>query len=229
MIRTEPAAAGAAPRRGATTGHAFGDAPDVLASIRNRAINLAVWRRRLPLAVRRFAQAMASCDEGALCGDLTPAELPRALAAAVERLRLADQPGAAAWRADVADLAVRFAALAGTRRIHCHLEVVTGPACRLFHVDMVDLRLITAYRGAGTQWLRDRDVRRDALGKGDNAAVLRAGAMPQRLAPGWVGVFKGERSPSMAGRGIVHRSPSADPRARRRLVLKIDVAGTIGA
>ena len=81
-------------------------------------------------------------------------------------------------------------------------------------------RLLTTYVGAGTEWLRDEDVERTALGGEDNSLVRKPGAISQVLETGWVGILKGERA--CPGRGLVHRSPPMPPGSPGRVLLRID-------
>lgn len=188
-------------------------------------ITLALWTRRLPSNVARFAR---------LCLDLADlhigfeAEAGHVGETLVEAMGdLSHHRDAPAWIADVRQLARLFAWATAARRLHVHVETLSHDACKLFHIDNVRCRLITTYAGPGTEWLPDSGVTRDGLGRGDNDLVCRPGARPRSLRAGWVGLFKGERLPVMQGRGIVHRSAPIRAAGRRRLVLKIGYAGEI--
>jgi hypothetical protein len=126
-----------------------------------------------------------------------------------------------ALAADMADLARALAGVAGACALRLRFERVTGPACKLFHVDWIGCRLIVAYAGAGTEYLRDEDVRRDRLARGTNRGVARPGAAVRHLDAFEIGLFKGEAWPGNRGKGIVHRSPPATS-AKPRLVFVAD-------
>jgi Protein of unknown function (DUF1826) len=205
----------------------MGNGPEVLAAIRRRAVNLAVWRRRLPRSVARFASACLSLSDLHVGFEATRAEIASVLADTIATPRQASSGDRQTWIADVAALARLFASATDARGVSVHVELLDHDACRLFHVDNVRCRLITAYAGPGTDWLRDADVDREALGGGGNQAVLRPGARIEGLRTGWIGLFKGERLPAMRGRGIVHRSAPVLATGRRRLVVKIGHAGEI--
>lgn len=104
---------------------------------------------------------------------------------------------------DAARLALRFAALMGTRGLRVRLEPF-GAACVRLHADQTDVRLIAAYRGAGTLYGR-------------------AGEAPAQVPQGWAGLFKGARFAGAARGGghapCLHRSPAA---GAPRIVLTID-------
>lgn len=87
------------------------------------------------------------------------------------------------------------------------LEHVTDDACRKFHKDETDFRLITTYLGRGTQW---RDT---AIGEGaDRIRELPAYAMAMLL---------GQRC-HLANR-ILHRSPPIEATGGARLVMVLDI------
>lgn len=105
--------------------------------------------------------------------------------------------------ADIVQLAERFAALMAVPNVRLRLERIETDACRKWHLDYTDLRLVVTYRGPGTQF-----------------RLSEAGAIEQ-IAEQQVALFKGRdfgaqhamishRSPPIAGTGIV------------RLVLVID-------
>lgn len=58
--------------------------------------------------------------------------------------------------ADMAGIVRRFAAVAGTDWIDVRLDRIQDDACWRFHRDSVRLRLLTTYRGPGTQWVPTR-------------------------------------------------------------------------
>lgn len=116
---------------------------------------------------------------------------------------LAELP--AILRDDAAMLARRFAALMGADAVRVRVEAIYGDACRKFHADYTDVRLITSWAGPGTDWLPP------AASKGEH----------QRVPTGWIGLFKGhlfcEGHPP-----CIHRSPPIAGTGQKRLVLVID-------
>lgn len=196
---------------------ATGIAADVLAAIRLAGINLAIWERDLPPALER---AVASLDLGALREirvTATPEESADALFAAARPF--VGGSGLAALVADAAALGRRFAETMGLSEIELRLERVVTNGCYKYHADHVPARLITSYRGRGTEWLAEAD-----------AAALAAGAAPdgmtpRRLAPGHVGLFKGRIATSAP---IVHRSPPIAGTGEERLLLVVNPAPEAG-
>jgi len=139
------------------------------------------------------AVALAAVDE---CSRL--AGTPDELQAALRYL-----PPALA--ADIDDLVRHFAALTGKPTVRLRLEAVAGDACRKFHADYTDLRLVVTYAGPGT------DIRRTPA---DDAPIHRIGA-------GDVALFKGKLFPG-APPVLLHRSPPIEGTGNRRVVLVLD-------
>jgi len=122
-------------------------------------------------------------------------------------------PGAPAdwWIEDVADLAERFAGLAGEDVVDVRLERISTDACWKFHIDNVAIRLVTTYQGPGTEIVPDarreeaRSLQRDYAGPLD------------RLTAGDVAIFRGGQG------GTVHRSPPIAEAGVDRSVLCLNV------
>jgi hypothetical protein len=137
-----------------------------------------------------------------------------------------DDPVARAFAADVRHLARAFADLTAASRLGIRLVRLTDAMCPRFHTDVVGVRLLTTYHGAGTEWLAEPDVDRRFLGHRANgradadSGLLRPGAVVHRLPAFAVALCKGEAWPGSEGRGFVHRSPASPT---PRVLLSIDV------
>lgn len=143
-----------------------------------------------------------------------PVDPTIALAAVEGNTRLAGSPdeleGALrylpkALAADIDALVRRFTALTGKATAHLRLEAVDGDACRKFHADYTDLRLVTTYAGPGT------DIRQTPS---EDAPVTRIGT-------GDVALFKGKLFPGEPP-VLLHRSPPIEGTGERRVVLVLD-------
>ncbi|WP_024879897.1 DUF1826 domain-containing protein [Methylosinus sp. LW3] len=141
--------------------------------------------------------------------------LPRALIDALDEAALGPK-WLAEWLAnDVIRLArlYREATRAGELRVR--LETIADDACRLFHVDFVRFRLVTTYRGPGTQW----------IAPGPEADPLAENSI-QQLERGWVAILRGEKAASADIPALPHRSPPIAGTGIERLFLAIDEAPT---
>ncbi|MBX9729378.1 MAG: DUF1826 domain-containing protein [Sphingopyxis sp.] len=121
---------------------------------------------------------------------------------------LADLPPV--LRDDAVMLAKRFAALMDVDSVRVRVEAISGDACRKFHADYTDLRLITSWAGPGTDWLPP--------GASESAF--------ERVPTGWVGLFKGHLFGD-GHRPCIHRSPPIAGTGELRLVLVIDTPARV--
>lgn len=110
-----------------------------------------------------------------------------------------------ALAADIHDLVRRFAELISKATVRLRLEAVDGDACRKFHADYTDLRLVTTYAGPGT------DIRNTSA---EDAPVT-------RIPTGHVALFKGKLFPGEPP-VLLHRSPPIEGTGDRRVVLVLD-------
>ncbi|MDH4583983.1 DUF1826 domain-containing protein [Pseudomonas sp. BN415] len=201
----------------------LGDGPDVLGEALQDGVNLAIWRRQLPLHVQGFANSLLALGEPlaeSLILELPDADCEPNLSDLVAGF--ADLEGHRGFIADVGWLVRAFACLVDARRIGLRLRRLDKPMCPRFHVDHVPLRLITTYAGAGSQWLREGEMVRSRLG--DPAAEPVRVVDNQQMAAGHVALFKGEKWQGNEGRGIIHRSPQDVP-DKGRLLLTLDWLG----
>lgn len=142
--------------------------------------------------------------------------------AATVRDRLPGVLPAPAWLAgwlvhDIDFLARIFRRTVAADRVVVRLETVSDDACRRFHVDNLRFRLITTYRGPGTEWL-DPEV---PMVPADGGAP---GVVRRRLSTGHVGVMRGGMAATPSCPALPHRSPPIAGRGISRLVLVIDDA-----
>lgn len=100
------------------------------------------------------------------------------------------------------------------------VKTVKGQMCPLFHVDKIFARIIVTIIGPGTEWLLEKDSDRINLGKGGRKPVLKPGGTIQQISGQQVAILKGARF--KGSKGLVHRSPPADPLCDTRLILRID-------
>jgi len=185
--------------------------PSEIALIRAPGIGGLIWRRS-PLA------SFQTWIEG-----LPPSHLPRARvilrpeavrAVVTEACNSAATPeGPERERLidDIAALADIFAGVTGARWLRLRLDVVTGDACRRFHVDWVTARLVCTYRGTGTQY-----------GYSDAGHPGRAPQIIHTVPTGSPFVMRGTLWPAQRDPGLLHRSPPIEGTGETRLMLALD-------
>jgi hypothetical protein len=193
-----------------------------LASVFDPNINVAVLRRTPRPEVERF-----------VCETLLPRDRDWRVAVdptlpALDTLAPGEGDAGArvAFLRDLAALIDLFAALTESERVGVRLAATGASMCPRFHVDRVELRLVTTYLGPCTEWLDADAVDLRFLGHGSNgladerSGLLLPGATVHAMRPFDVGVLKGTAWPGNELRGAVHRSPAMH--GARRVVLTLD-------
>ncbi|WP_437590337.1 DUF1826 domain-containing protein [Sorangium sp. So ce1000] len=198
--------------------------PEDLAAILRPGINLCRIPRRLDPAFGAWLAARLDTEPFAVEAVLDAARPdPTQLVAATP-----PSPEREALAADIADLARRYARLAGCARVRAELAVQARDGCRKFHADYVGLRLLCTYAGPGTEWIPNEAVRREMLARPGvpiaeaNRAIVAFSGAVRFAATGEVLLLKGEVFPGNAGNGAVHRSPPVEAAGARRLLLTLD-------
>lgn len=206
------------PQRRGGDGHiALCRTSSALSAILRSGVTLAVWQRRLPAGIAAQCAKLGTVDRPSFRLATTAVDAAEDLAAALPS-RWIDGP----LLRDIVRLVQVYTDIVGCPAIRLRLDSVADDGCRFFHVDHVGLRLLCTYQGSGTHWLPNGAVTRSALGRGDNDAVLPDPRRLRTLRAGHVALLKGEEWPGNRGRGLVHRSPPADPSGAPRLLLCLD-------
>lgn len=196
-----------------------------LSALYDRTTHLILWDRPVDERLSRFAAEVLAAHDLRCENEVDVADLA-AFDPLPPAVRVAAPAVAAAFTADVRDLCALFAELTGATRLGVRLVRLHGPMCPRFHTDLVGVRLLSTYHGAGTEWLAAEHVDRRFLGHrsegrpDERSGLLRPGAVVQRVPALVVALLKGEAWPGQTGCGVVHRSPSTEA---PRILLSIDV------
>tara|TARA_R110000787_G_scaffold24088_4_gene68622 strand:- start:1032 stop:1712 length:681 start_codon:yes stop_codon:yes gene_type:complete len=203
------------PDRRRIAGIAQDDRSDILHSIRDPSVALALWHRQLPVCVQTWL------------GSLSPDELPRGRVlvrqagfrhAFDEFLNESGAPAgeeASLFVSDLVRISTLFADIAGTGLVDIGLDVVQHDSCWKFHRDHVRLRLLTTYRGPGTHFVGQEDADRAVEQQRAFRGTIR------QIPPHAVALFKGAKD--AFGNGVVHRSPPIAGTGQTRLVLTLNL------
>ncbi|TQV69729.1 DUF1826 domain-containing protein [Denitrobaculum tricleocarpae] len=182
-----------------------------LAAINRPDRDLVIWARALPLCLTAWLEGLeASC-----LPDLRVLVRPGDFRAAVEP----QLDGCGMPPGDMRDLLIgdadalvaAFSQVTGSDLVDVRLERVSHDACWKFHRDSVEARLVTTYRGPGTEWVRPGQAEQALQEQKQFKGPL------EQLRLHEVAVFKGSRAGT--GRGIVHRSPPVAGTGQTRLLL----------
>jgi len=161
---------------------------NVVTKIEPRAVAPEILCRSVPGEIVEWLDALA------------PDALPSArFIAPAERIGDELPKGCVPWlRNDIAALARDFAARAGGGELEVRLECIDDDACSRFHQDHVSMRLLSTYRGPGTQWVAPGEADLALRRQRDFRGTVHE--MPRFS----VGIFAGRHD---ASGGVVHRSP----------------------
>ncbi len=182
-----------------------------LAAIGRPEIDLVIWRRTLPAELIAWIDRLAASDLPDLRILIEPDRLVSALNAELEAEGLPAGRMRDLLVADIEGLVLEFASITGVGQVDVRLECIDHDACKKFHRDWVEARLVTTYRGPATEWVPQAH--------GEQALKDQEGfdGPLERLKQHDVAFFKGCHSGS--GRGVVHRSPPVAKTGQTRLLL----------
>ena len=196
---------------------------DVLADIYQDDINMAIWKRDLPVDLLKAAERVLNLEHAfRFSGSITSKDTFNSLYNA-----LGANDDAQLISADVSEIVDMFCCLFDLKHVGLRLTALENAMCPRFHVDRVPCRLVTTYSETATQWLAHKDVDRSKLGMGGNGkSDEESGIYPSsddinQLSCGQVALLKGESWLGNEGGGLVHRSPSLSNN-KRRLLLTLD-------
>ncbi len=191
---------------------------NVLRLIRRTNVDLAIWRRELPSALTSWLDTSPICDWPGLRQNLTPADVARTLRQHFNEAGVKDCDGRALLIDDVKQLATLYAGALRVDHVYLRLEPVRDDACTKFHRDCVTARLITTYRGPGTEWVTAENAAKAlSMQHGYDGELL-------HVSTGSVAIFKGCLGGGEAG--VHHRSPRIALSRVSRLLLCVNASAS---
>lgn len=201
-----------------------GDEPDVLTQIYEQDINLCCYQRSLSPLVTEYSQILLENSHLNIRAVVTLEKLEEQLQNLL--------PAHTAKTHFVADLMLvieMYSYLFELDEVGLRLQVLDRAMCPRFHTDKLGCRLVTAYQGAGTEWLDEHQLDRTKLGAGNGGlpdAESGLYADQEQINQATVGdvlLLKGEGWFGGEGKGVIHRSPAV-PSGQKRLVATLDFA-----
>jgi hypothetical protein len=197
----------------------IGSTVHILHAITDPLIDLVIQERQLPADISTWLDdvPLDAFPRGRVLVLIDDVDV--ALEAMRESARLSEDPRAARFMEDVGSLARTFATIAQVNIVDIKLDAITHDSCWKFHRDLVDMRLLTTYRGPGTQIvprLRDEDALQAQRDYDGPVSHLPCHA---------VALFKGcglVPGKDTLGKGVVHRSPPILDSGVHRFVLCIN-------
>lgn len=110
---------------------------------------------------------------------------------------------------DIGILADTFAIIMKVPYLRLRLDVITTNACKKFHIDYLDARLICTYRGTGTQFgiAEDNEAEPQTISQAPTGAPM---------------LMRGKKWPTQPNINFLHRSPPIAGTGEHRVVLVLD-------
>ncbi len=182
--------------------------PKDLHSFRDQACAAVIWGREVPSDVIAWLVAL---DDELLPSGRMVVRATDVKETAGHLCNVADMPEGRQrdWLIDdITMLARRFGAIMQAGCVRLRLQAVTTNACRKFHLDAINGRLVCTYRGTGTQY--GTSVR---------------GEDPEHIFTAPTGapiLLRGSLWPPNPSTGLLHRSPPIEGTGETRLVLVLD-------
>ncbi len=182
-----------------------------LANIRKREVEIVTWERVLPPRLRNWLDRLELAS-------FLPLHIlvdPSVCRSPIEHHF--DQSGIPAERLrdllvdDVEGLVSTFAKITSSALVDIRLEHIVTDACWKFHRDCVDARLLTTYRGLGTEWVQPQHQAKALEEQKHYDGPL------ANFGNNAVAIFKGSKDGT--SKGIVHRSPPMAGSKHTRLLL----------
>ncbi|SUS07282.1 conserved hypothetical protein [uncultured Defluviicoccus sp.] len=170
-----------------------------LGALNRPGVTMAIWRRSPPVCPARGSARRAAGALAQLRILVRPADLRSALTPLFAGAGLSGGEMPDLLVGDIEVLVSAFSGIAKCDLVDVRLERITDNACSKFHRDNVDLRLLTTYRGATTQWVAPAYAAQALREQKAYTGPL------ERLQVHDVAVFKGRSGDPEEG--IVHRSP----------------------
>ncbi len=187
------------------------DSPDGLADISQPDIELALWPRSLPLCLRNWLESLDASQLPELRVLVRPDELRQAVNPQLDEHAMPAGDMRDLLVGDIHDLVTAFARITGSDLVDVRLERVSDDACWKFHRDYVAARLLTTYRGPGTEWVQPEQAEQALKDQREYNGPI------AHFRNNDVAIFKG--SCAGDGSGIVHRSPPIAGTGQTRLLL----------
>ena len=194
---------------------------DELSGIGKPYTNLAYYKRPVDEDIHLFVKTLIDRDFRGFDAVVSSHSIKEVVANELDKVAV-HTSGKIGLAEDIANLTQLFLSITRQEHTHLYLKLVSDDACRKFHTDRYDLRLLCTYVGAGTEWIEDRYVNRNKLVGGDNESIIKDASKIKTMQPFEVGILKGEASLQNKGKGIVHRSPPIQHKNEKRLLLRLD-------
>jgi len=191
-----------------------------LAVVKEESVNLVIWQRPVDTDIDLFVRYLIGEDVKPINQSVTIEDTERVVSDYLNTPGFHSE-GKIKLIHDIVKITHQFFEITSASRLRLILKVVTDDACRKFHTDAYDLRLLCTYKGKATEWVEEVNVNRSLLKGGSNESIVKDLRKVKCIEPFEVAVLKGEPASRPQG-GIVHRSPPIEREGEKRFLLRLD-------
>ena len=185
-----------------------------LADIKETDTELVIYRRTLASGLNDWIQELSPSVLPHLRIFAAPEDVPSALNPMLDACGMPKNSMRKLLISDITELAFAFSQITESKRVDLRLEHIKNDACWRFHIDYVEVRLLTTYLGATTEWVQPAYANQAIKQQRKFLGPL------EHLDINDVAIFKGKSSSQT--NGIVHRSPPLAGTGVSRLLLALN-------
>ena len=190
-----------------------------LAAISSPTTELVIWERSLPSHFQTWLEELEPSQLPNLRILVQPHDLPRALMQHFDNFDMPNEKMRGSLTSDIDRLVTVFARITRSAYVDVRLDRISHDACWKFHRDSVATRLLTTYRGPGTEGVQQQQAAHALRKQKDYKGPI------ELIERNDVAIFKGSCAGS--GSGIVHRSPPIADTGCTRLLLCINTPSAV--
>ena len=193
-----------------------------LSNIRQKEYNIALYERDKTInpLLQSFINALAEKGFEDFKETIKPVEIGALLYKHFKALHLM---GLDLFVNDITELLTTFSQISKSPTIRVSLSYVTNDQCRVFHTDIMDLRMLCTYYGEGTLWVENDNVNWKEYGCCyEEEKIILDKSQIHQLLPFDVALFKGALYPDNSINAVLHRSPAIEELNQKRILLRFD-------
>jgi len=191
-----------------------------LAIINYENFNLTIWERPIDEDIDRYLSYLIEKEFKPINQSITIEDSEKVISDHLNAFGFHSE-GKIKLIQDIVKITYQFFEITSATRLQLILKKITDDACRKFHTDAYDLRLLCTYKGKATEWVEEANVNRSLLKSGSNETIIKDLGKVKSIKPFEVAVLKGEPASRSYG-GIVHRSPPIENEGEKRILLRLD-------
>jgi hypothetical protein len=200
----------------------FGNCLNSLSNIRNRHYNIAIYERSASINPMLIAFLKTLINIGFKDFKATTNSLEVG-ALLYKHFKEVNIMGLDLFINDIVELVKEFSQISKSKSIRVDLSFITNDQCRIFHTDIMDLRMLCTYYGEGTLWLENDNVNWKEYGCcNEDEKLVKDVSKINQISTFDVALFKGALYPDTSINAVLHRSPQIEKNKSERILLRLD-------